>query len=444
MIYALLSLFKNMMLNVFYSIIIFILFLPVIYLNPNHFTYGFEGSDPTFAPVDDPVANLAGAVLLSGGAIGYDAKIDDWITLRSPADCTTSHLARAIILAEMYNRPQWVRSLEFDIALLAGQVMGQHPNWSFGVGQVKLKNASATLNKLIGRIHPNLKKNLKKKYDDVSILRALEDNCFNSLITEEFVKTIIEREKPKSVYELASIYNGSRYGNEAVFDYATIVEFLANHQLSDLPDEGGIIFENAWVDQSPSNAMDRISTTGDDLITTAHLVQIQKTSEDTHPQNERGQKLLGCIIPHLSPWPFNGPEINIFLFVSEEKFQGLYELMSDIELDYFVIERDDMKFIDLHGDFVIDKKVDFMKLLRSEFGSKFHIFGDSGKLFSDRSAQSIFQRYYYSVALNDLLKLFPNGVFYDGPVVGFGGEELNCTQHIPDASEPEILLIYAD
>lgn len=215
------------------GISISLLLLPVLYVNPNHFSSGAEARDPTFGRVEDPLGNLAAAVMRSAGAIGKDPSSDDWIRYDNPADCASSSLARAVIWAEMYNRPQWWRRLEFDLARLRLQLLGEAPDWSFGIGQIRLSTARKAYRHFASQLEEPVKSRFEADPSDDELLTLLESSCDNALLVSVILESIATKDQNslQSPAAVANLYRGGENDGEAVFNYPTVVEFLTKKQI---------------------------------------------------------------------------------------------------------------------------------------------------------------------------------------------------------------------
>jgi hypothetical protein len=89
----------------------------------------------------------------------------------------------AIVAAERYNRPERTRRLEFAAADLAQRTRGTVPDYSYGVGQLRLSHAREALRTELG----------DAPLGDADVLALLRDDCQNVRLVARHVAMLVER-----------------------------------------------------------------------------------------------------------------------------------------------------------------------------------------------------------------------------------------------------------
>lgn len=153
--------------------------------------------------------------------------------------CTETELARAILAAEGYARPAWRRSLESSTASLIQGVTGTLPDWSYGLGQIRLSTAQTSLERLQSEAERILQRDLDLTTDPLALFHALQDRCQNSLMVEILLTQIAEIDQTPQ--EVAALYRGGRSWPTlpSVVSYERLVAHIATAVLPSVRQSGG-------------------------------------------------------------------------------------------------------------------------------------------------------------------------------------------------------------
>lgn len=153
--------------------------------------------------------------------------------------CTETELARAILAAEGYARPAWRRSLESSIASLIQGVTGTLPDWSYGLGQIRLSTAQTSLESLQSEAERILQRDLEMTIDPLTLFHALRNRCQNSIMVEILLTQIAEIDQTPQ--EVAIRYRGGRSWPTLPFvvSYERLVAHIATAVLPSIRRNGG-------------------------------------------------------------------------------------------------------------------------------------------------------------------------------------------------------------
>lgn len=161
-----------------------------------------------------------------------------WAVSGFTDSCTLTELARAILAAEGYARPAWRRVAEGATATLIHSLTGRLPDWSFGLGQIRLSTAEVALQRLQLEAEAVLGKRLDLPVDRLSLFHALEDRCANSYMVEILLAQLALPED--TVAETAARYRGGRSWPTipSILSYEALVAHIAEVVLPSIRDQG--------------------------------------------------------------------------------------------------------------------------------------------------------------------------------------------------------------
>lgn len=196
---------------------------------------------PAGVVTTDPLERVAIVALFRAGFIRQmpmtryteDGEIDpdskptlEWATSDYTDQCTLTDRTRAILAAEGYARPAWRRDLEIAVAGVVQAVSGRLPDYSTGLGQVRLSTAEAALARLDRAAQDQLGLRLTLPADRDAVHRLLLDACGNQQMTEIIVAGLTLDHR--AVQDLAAAYRGGRSWPllPGVLSYETLVETM--------------------------------------------------------------------------------------------------------------------------------------------------------------------------------------------------------------------------
>lgn len=164
-----------------------------------------QADDPALRPVTGdaptPLVNLAAAALFRAGFLrladpetdGGEAGADEpsgpgpatqsrpgWTMTALPqVACSRDPLVGAIVAAEVYNRPASRRALETSLAQMLRSLTGLWPDWSYGMGQIRLSTAREAIAGADARVSAWFGADVAVAPPDDEIMQSLLDLCEN-------------------------------------------------------------------------------------------------------------------------------------------------------------------------------------------------------------------------------------------------------------------------
>ncbi|MBD9527105.1 hypothetical protein [Paracoccus sp. PAR01] len=133
---------------------------------------------------------------------------DPWsfVDTGAVARCGRTPLAIGIATAESYARPAWRRDLELSIARLWRDISGNWPDWSYGIGQIRLSTARVAVTAAAMRYMGPDGPLLPAMPDDDALMALLADPCDNLFLARLVLD--LEVAPGKSDKEAARLYRG--------------------------------------------------------------------------------------------------------------------------------------------------------------------------------------------------------------------------------------------
>jgi len=199
-----------------------VLLLPLLFSGRSDLALPEQAATDSFA-VTEPQDRVALVALFRAGLIRQAAVYRDldeaeetpsgkerleWATSAFTEDCTLTDRSRAILAAEGYARPAWRRDLEVALAGVVQSVSGTLPDYSLGLGQVRISTAQAALAQLDRAAMDRLGLSLSLPTDAAKVHRLLLDACGNQQMTEIVVMGLLPLDAPME--EVAAAYRGGR------------------------------------------------------------------------------------------------------------------------------------------------------------------------------------------------------------------------------------------
>ena len=157
---------------------------------------------------------------------------------RGLSSCAFDRISRAIVATEMYNRPDWLRQLEFLYYDTFTAIGLSPPNLSLGVGQVTVPTARETLQWSVDEMNRVFATDIATPTDD-EIVDILREPCANAQVVFLEVCRIMDivfnhSTDDADVRAIASEHMGGRQELIHGFTYDDVVERLVYPQFRDL------------------------------------------------------------------------------------------------------------------------------------------------------------------------------------------------------------------
>lgn len=217
---------------------------PILYIAPDHLERNVTEDEQK-----TPLQRLALVVMQSAGLIvpnpnfgesNQDGDKDniEWAIMSSPIErCAFDRITRVLVAVESYVRPEWRRRLEIAIAHLIYDITGNFPNWTFGIGQIRLDTARHAMQTAMDRIEPVFGTQYNRLPTEEELFNLLEDECSNVSIAQ----LIMLQSTADTPTEAAKVYRGgkSNLAVPGVVSYESLVTELAT---MDMPMTTGGIF----------------------------------------------------------------------------------------------------------------------------------------------------------------------------------------------------------
>ncbi len=154
-------------------------------------------------------ANLA-SITIPQEADGLPPRRPGWLSVEGSQleQCSNRNpLVMSIAAVEIYARPAWRRSLETGLARLIHDISGKLPDWSYGIGQIRISTArkaitgALTQTEMLGRNVSGL-----GDLTDIEIFNRLTTPCDNIAMMRLVLNDI--EEPGDTIPELAEKYRG--------------------------------------------------------------------------------------------------------------------------------------------------------------------------------------------------------------------------------------------
>ncbi len=213
-----------------------------------------------------PLVNLAATALFRAGFIRISPEFEDpgdeaeparpararWDAVGLPHACTDDPVVKALVAAEVYMRPAWRRQMEMALAEGWFALIGQAPDWSYGMAQVRLSTARQAITQA-QRDHAAWlpPKAAGPDLSDRGLLDLLADPC-NAIR----IATLVAdgpRRPGDSAATIATRYRGapSREALPGVVTYERLVSEMAERMLPGLTSP--TVLDDIWIDPTQSD-----------------------------------------------------------------------------------------------------------------------------------------------------------------------------------------------
>lgn len=162
-----------------------------------------------------------------------------WAVSGFTDSCTMTEMARAVLAAEGYARPAWRREAESAAATMIHSLTGHLPDWSFGLGQIRLSTAETALQRLQEEAEAVLGKRLNLPLDRLALFHALGKRCANSYMVEILLAQLAQPDEEAEA--TAARYRGGRSWPTipSILSYEALVAHIAEVVLPSIRDQGG-------------------------------------------------------------------------------------------------------------------------------------------------------------------------------------------------------------
>jgi hypothetical protein len=161
------------------------------------------------SPPERPLERLSDVALHRAGVtklVQYDSSYN-WERVENEiVTCSRDKLILAIAVAEMYQRSAWRRNFEIAAARLLYSLTGSYPDWSYGVGQIRLNTARDAIVKARSRLEPIIKNVGPIDISDGALFKILAEPCQNLAVLGLVVDDGARSEE--TVADITSRYRG--------------------------------------------------------------------------------------------------------------------------------------------------------------------------------------------------------------------------------------------
>ena len=250
----------RLLLPLAFALLLSTVLTPILFISPDHLERSGAGSFRS-----SPLQRLALVVLQSAGVIaanpnfgkvvmdpyGGGSYIDEleWFPMESPiANCAHDRLVGALVAIESYARPEWWRRIEISVAHLVHDLTGYFPDWTYGIGQIRLKTARGAMRAAVDRITTVFGAEAGGLPSDEVLFDLLKNDCDNTRIAQ----LVLAEKNPESAIEAAEVYHGGK-SNLVVPGIVTHTNLVLELIEMVMPDTGGGdlgVFRVRWAPES--------------------------------------------------------------------------------------------------------------------------------------------------------------------------------------------------